>query len=90
MLQFIGYTPDDIYLTTGPLYHSGPGGFMGVAMALGQTVVIQRRFDPEDWLRLLQTYRCTSTFSAPDADPDGVQPARRRQGALRHGRRCGS
>ena len=65
MLQFIGYTPDDIYLTTGPLYHSGPGGFMGVAMALGQTVVIQRRFDPEDWLRLLQTYACTSTFSAP-------------------------
>jgi fatty-acyl-CoA synthase/long-chain acyl-CoA synthetase len=65
MLQFIGYTPDDVYLTTGPLYHSGPGGFMGVAMALGQTIVVQRRFDPEDWLRLLQTYRCTSTFSAP-------------------------
>ena len=31
MLQFIGYTPDDVYLTTGPLYHCGPGGFMGVA-----------------------------------------------------------
>ena len=65
MLQFIGYTPDDVYLTTGPLYHSGPGGFMGVAMVLGQTVVLQRKFDPEDWLRLLQTYRCTSTFAAP-------------------------
>ena len=38
---------------------------MGIAMALGQTVVLQRKFDPEDWLRLLQTYRCTSTFSAP-------------------------
>jgi acyl-CoA synthetase (AMP-forming)/AMP-acid ligase II len=65
MLQFIGYTPDDIYLTTGPLYHSGPGGFMGIAMALGQTVVLQRKFDPEDWLRMLQTYKATSTFSAP-------------------------
>ena len=65
MLQFIGYTPDDVYLTTGPLYHSGPGGFMGVAMALGQTIVLQRKFDPEDWLRLLQTYRATSTFAAP-------------------------
>ncbi len=65
LLQLIGYTPADIYLTTGPLYHSGPGGFMGVAMALGQTIVVQRKFDPEDWLRLLQTYRCTSTFSAP-------------------------
>ncbi len=65
MLQFIGYTPDDVYITTGPLYHSGPGGFMGIAMALGQTVVLQRKFDPEDWLRLLQTYKATSTFAAP-------------------------
>jgi fatty-acyl-CoA synthase/long-chain acyl-CoA synthetase len=65
MLQFIGYTPDDVYITTGPLYHSGPGGFMGIAMVLGQTVVLQRKFDPEDWLRLLQTYKATSTFSAP-------------------------
>jgi fatty-acyl-CoA synthase/long-chain acyl-CoA synthetase len=65
MLQYIGYTPDDVYLTTGPLYHSGPGGFMGMATAMGQTVVLQRKFHPEDWLRLLETYRCTSTFSAP-------------------------
>jgi acyl-CoA synthetase (AMP-forming)/AMP-acid ligase II len=65
MLQFIGYRPDDVYLTTGPLYHSGPGGFMGVASALGQTVIVQRKFDPEDWLRLVETYRCTSSFSAP-------------------------
>ena len=65
MLEFIGYRPDDVYITTGPLYHSGPGGFMGIAMVLGQTVVIQRKFDPEDWLRLLQTYRATSTFAAP-------------------------
>src|SRR5262249_27501276 len=65
MLQFIGYAVDDVYITTGPLYHSGPGGFMGIAMALGQTVILQRKFDPEDWLRLLQQYRATSTFSAP-------------------------
>lgn len=65
LLAHIGYQPDDIYLTTGPLYHSGPGGFMNIAMAMGQTVVLQRKFDPEDWLRLLETYRCTSTFSAP-------------------------
>ena len=65
MLQFIGYRPDDIYITTGPLYHSGPGGFMGVAIALGQSIVVQRKFDAEDWLRLVDTYRCTSTFAAP-------------------------
>ena len=65
LLGLIGYRPDDIYLTTGPLYHSGPGGFMGIAQAMGQTVVLQRKFDPQDWLRLLDTYRATSTFSAP-------------------------
>lgn len=65
MLQFIGYRPDDVYITTGPLYHSGPSGFMGVALALGQTIVVQHKFDPEDWLRLVETYRCTSTFAAP-------------------------
>jgi acyl-CoA synthetase (AMP-forming)/AMP-acid ligase II len=27
--------------------------------------VVQRRFEPEDWLRLVDTYRVTSTFSAP-------------------------
>jgi fatty-acyl-CoA synthase/long-chain acyl-CoA synthetase len=65
MLQFIGYAPDDVYLTTGPLYHSGPGGFMGIAHALGNTVVVQKKFDAEDWLRLVEKYRVTTTFSAP-------------------------
>jgi fatty-acyl-CoA synthase/long-chain acyl-CoA synthetase len=65
LLALIGYVPDDIYVTTGPLYHSGPGGFAGIAHALGNTVVVQHKFDPEDWLRLVQTYRVTTTFTAP-------------------------
>jgi acyl-CoA synthetase (AMP-forming)/AMP-acid ligase II len=65
LIGLIGYTPDDVYLTSGPLYHSGPWGFMGVALALGQTIVVQRKFDPEDWLRLVHTYRVSSTFAAP-------------------------
>jgi acyl-CoA synthetase (AMP-forming)/AMP-acid ligase II len=65
LIVLIGYTPDDVYLTSGPLYHSGPWGFMGGALALGQTVVLQRKFDPEDWLRLVHTYRVSSTFAAP-------------------------
>jgi fatty-acyl-CoA synthase/long-chain acyl-CoA synthetase len=65
LIGFIGYTPDDIYLTSGPLYHSGPLAFMTAAHALGQTVILQRKFDPEDWLRLVDKYRVTSTFSAP-------------------------
>jgi fatty-acyl-CoA synthase/long-chain acyl-CoA synthetase len=65
LTSFIGYRPDDVYLSTGPLYHSGPGGFMGLAYAFGQTVVLQRKFDAEDWLRLVAKHRVSSTFSAP-------------------------
>jgi acyl-CoA synthetase (AMP-forming)/AMP-acid ligase II len=65
LLALIGYQPDDVFLTTGPLYHSGPGGFLAVAHALGNTAVIQRKFDPEDWLRLVDAHRVTTTFSAP-------------------------
>lgn len=65
LIAFIGYAPDDIYLTSGPLYHSGPLAFMSVGIALGQTIIIQRKFEPVDWLRLVDKYQVTSTFSAP-------------------------
>ncbi|MBF2754471.1 MAG: AMP-binding protein [Gammaproteobacteria bacterium AqS3] len=65
LLEFIGYTPDDVYITTGPLYHSGPLGFMGFSLAMGQTIVLQNKYDAEDWLRLVEKYRVTSTFAAP-------------------------
>ncbi len=65
LITFIGYQPDDVYLTSGPLYHSGPGSFLLIGQALGQTVIVQRKFDPQDWLRLVDKYQVTSTFSAP-------------------------
>jgi acyl-CoA synthetase (AMP-forming)/AMP-acid ligase II len=65
LLRHIGFVEDDVYVTTGPLYHSGPGGFMQIAQLFGNTCVLQRRFDAEDWLRLVQKYRVSMTFSAP-------------------------
>ena len=65
LLGLFGYRPDDVYLTSGPLYHSGPSAFMAAGQAFGQTIVVQRKFDPEDWLRLVDTYKVSSTFSAP-------------------------
>jgi acyl-CoA synthetase (AMP-forming)/AMP-acid ligase II len=65
LLNLIGYVPEDVYITTGPLYHSGPLGFSGIAHALGNTVVVQHKFDAEDWLRLVVTYGVTTTFTAP-------------------------
>jgi fatty-acyl-CoA synthase/long-chain acyl-CoA synthetase len=65
LLMLFGYRPDDIYLTSGPLYHSGPSAFMGAGLLFGQTIVVQRKFDAEDWLRLVDKYKVSSTFSAP-------------------------
>lgn len=65
LVQLIGYEPDDVYLTTGPLYHSGPLGFMAIVQLFGGTVVVQRHFEAEDWLRLVEKHRVTTTFSAP-------------------------
>jgi acyl-CoA synthetase (AMP-forming)/AMP-acid ligase II len=65
LLMLLGYRPDDIYITSGPLYHSGPSGFMGAGLLFGQTIIVQRKFDAEDWLRLVDKYRVSSTFSAP-------------------------
>jgi fatty-acyl-CoA synthase/long-chain acyl-CoA synthetase len=38
---------------------------MGAGLLFGQTIIVQRRFDAEDWLRLVDKYRVSSTFSAP-------------------------
>jgi acyl-CoA synthetase (AMP-forming)/AMP-acid ligase II len=65
LLELVGHRPDDIYLTTGPLYHSGPLGYLAINHRMGGTAILQRRFDPEDWLRLVAKYRVSTTFSAP-------------------------
>ncbi|MCZ6710528.1 MAG: AMP-binding protein, partial [Gammaproteobacteria bacterium] len=65
LIEMMGLRSEDVYLTTGPLYHSGPSGFMAFAFAFGNTVILQRKFDAEDWLRLIDKYRVSFTFSAP-------------------------
>src|SRR5579862_3175207 len=65
LLNLLRYRPDDTYITSGPLYHSGPGAFLGAGLLYGQTLIVQRKFDAEDWLRLVDKYRASLTFSAP-------------------------
>jgi acyl-CoA synthetase (AMP-forming)/AMP-acid ligase II len=57
--------PDDVHLTTGPLYHSGPLAFASLAHTLGAPIVVLRKFEPRAWLRLVADHRVTNTFSAP-------------------------
>ena len=61
----IGYQPSDVYITTGPLYHSGPGGFLATSIRQGHSCVLQHKYDEGDWLRLVEKYRVTTTFAAP-------------------------
>ena len=61
---------------------------MAIAHALGNTVVLQHKFDAEDWLRLVEKYRVTTTFSAPTPDPPGLQPAGGGEGEVRPPARC--
>jgi acyl-CoA synthetase (AMP-forming)/AMP-acid ligase II len=56
---------DQVHLVAGPLYHSAPGGFALYAQMVGGTVVVMRKFDPEDALRQIERHRCTTTFMAP-------------------------
>ena len=65
LFGLLGWGPDDVYLSTGPLYHSAPLGFMMVVQQLGGSVVILRHFDPEEWLRLIEQHKVTTSFSAP-------------------------
>ena len=57
--------PSHVHLAAGPLYHSAPGGFALYAHIVGSTVVLMKRFDPEEALALIARFRCTSTFMAP-------------------------
>ncbi len=65
LVSEIRYTPQDVHITTGPLYHSGPGAFSGLTHVLGGTVVVLHRFDPEEWLRLVDEHKVNTTFTAP-------------------------
>jgi long-chain acyl-CoA synthetase len=56
---------EEVHLTTGPLYHSGPLAFASLAHTMASPVVVLRKFDPAAWLRLVAEHRVTNTFSAP-------------------------
>src|SRR6266536_4764787 len=54
-----------VHLAAGPLYHSAPSGFVLYTYAFGGTVVVMRKFDPEQALAAIARHRCTSTFMPP-------------------------
>ena len=65
MIGELRLTPDDVHITTGPLYHSGPAAFSALTHVLGGTIIILPRFDPEQWLQLVDEHKVSTTFTAP-------------------------
>ena len=53
------------YLSPAPLYHSAPQAAVNLAIRHGGTVVIMEKFDPEQYLRLVERYRVTHSQLVP-------------------------
>ncbi|MEZ5169227.1 MAG: AMP-binding protein [Acidimicrobiia bacterium] len=60
-----GFDEDSVYLHPAPLYHSAPLQFTMLALRLGATVVITRRFDPEGALRAIDRHEVTHSQWVP-------------------------
>lgn len=69
LYQFVNglwkYREDMIYLSPAPLYHSAPQAAVGLAIRNGATSIIMERFDPEQYLALVERYRVTHSQLVP-------------------------
>ncbi|HEY7852404.1 MAG TPA: acyl-CoA synthetase [Caulobacteraceae bacterium] len=60
-----GWDFDSIYLSPAPLYHAAPLGWSMAVLALGGTVILMERFDPEAALAYIEQYRVTTAQWVP-------------------------
>jgi long-chain acyl-CoA synthetase len=60
-----GFTPDSVYLSPAPLYHSAPLRFTMAVHRLGGTAIVMEHFDPVQFLELVERYRVTHTQVVP-------------------------
>ena len=58
-------TYDDVHIVAGPLYHAAPYAWAAFSLILGNTVVVMPKFDAEEFLRLVQKYRVSTTWIVP-------------------------
>jgi long-chain acyl-CoA synthetase len=65
-LKFMfGFREGMHYLSPAPLYHSAPQASVSGAIRLGATSVIMERFDPEQYLMLVEKYKITNSQVVP-------------------------
>jgi acyl-CoA synthetase (AMP-forming)/AMP-acid ligase II len=56
---------NEVHIVPAPLYHSAPGLGAMLTIALGGTLVIMDKFDPEQFLALTEREKVTSSFVVP-------------------------
>jgi long-chain acyl-CoA synthetase len=60
-----GWNFDSVYLSPAPLYHAAPLGWSMAVLALGGTVILMERFDPEAALAYIEKYQVTTAQWVP-------------------------
>ena len=79
---------NEVHITTGPLYHSGPLAFVSLSHTLGAPIIVLRRFDPVAWLAAGEAAPGHEHVLRADAAQADREPARRGARARRPARRC--
>lgn len=59
------FSPDDVHLVAGPLYHTGPSSYGQVHLLIGATVIVMPHYDAAEALRLIERHRVTNSFMVP-------------------------
>lgn len=65
MAALYGFGPDTTYLSPAPIYHAAPLRYSVSTQALGGTVVMMERFEPEQALRAIERYGVTHSQWVP-------------------------
>jgi acyl-CoA synthetase (AMP-forming)/AMP-acid ligase II len=60
-----GFTMNDVNLVACPLYHSAPVFFTFIHLIFGATVVVNRQFDPEEFLATVDREKVSTAFVVP-------------------------
>ena len=63
--QIYGLKPGIRALLPGPMYHSAPNGFGLRSAGLAELLVLMPRFEPEEFLALIERHRIDTTFVVP-------------------------
>jgi long-chain acyl-CoA synthetase len=62
---FWGFGSDDVHLMCGPVYHTAPSAYALMHLVEGATVVVMRRWDATEALRLVEQERVTTSQMVP-------------------------